>query len=125
VTSHFEAPSDYFLNTLSDYRGIMTQNEDQAKDIWITAFGWGSAEGNPPPSADDTYLTHTSLDEQAVYTARAYEIAAQLGFVGPMFVRDLNDCLVNAQSCYFSLIGADGVPRPVYDMLELLFKPAA
>ena len=120
VGAFFNAPNYYFLNTLSDYRGVMTQHGDSSTDIWVTSFGWAANDAGSAPAP-------VSLDNQALYTARAYEIGAQLGFIGPMFVSSLNGCEAGAagSACAYSLLSPGGEARPVYDILEMLFKPAS
>ncbi|MCU0499436.1 MAG: LysM peptidoglycan-binding domain-containing protein [Anaerolineae bacterium] len=118
VLTHYESPSFFFQDTLKDYHEIMQRNGDD-RPLWVTKFGWGSAEDTPPPSADYVYMTYTSLAEQAIYTVRAYEVAQSLDFVGPMFLSNLNGCSVQnyAEDCYYSLLTVDGSPRPVYEAL--------
>ena len=120
VGAFFDAPNYYFLNTLSDYRGVMTQHGDSSTDIWITAFGWAANDAG-------TAVAPVSPEDQALYTARAYEIGAQLGFIGPMFVSSLNGCQAGTatSTCAYSLLTPDGEARPVYGILEMLFKPAS
>ncbi len=124
VETHFENPSFYFLNTLNDYRQIMVEANDGSTPIWVTKFGWGTSEDTAPPSANNVFLTYTSLGEQAIYVPRGFERGAELGFVGPMFVDNLNGCaLNNAEACAYSFIGPDGQPRPVYEAVSDLINP--
>ena len=122
-TSYVDNASYYFLSTLSDYRSIMTQNGDTSSQVWITGFGWGSSEDTTPPADDETYVSYNTLEEQSIYTGRAYEVAAQLGFVGPMILSNLNGCVVD-QNCYYSLLSPVGEQRPVYNIVRILFTPA-
>lgn len=121
--THVDSATYYFLSTLSDYRGIMTRQGDTDTQVWITGFGWGTSEDTAPPSAEEIYFGYNTLEEQSLYTARAFEIGAQLGFVGPMFVSNLNGCAVN-QACAYSLIAPSETPRPVYNLVRILFAPA-
>lgn len=126
VSTHYEDPSFYFLNTLMDYHHIMIQNNDVNTPIWVTRFGWGSSEGLDTPSATNIFLTYTSLVEQATYVPRGFELGSELGFVGPMFVYNFNGCQSEnnsiSESCYYSLIGEDELPRPVYTAIQNLTK---
>jgi hypothetical protein len=93
----------------------MTQNSDASTPIWVTKFGWGSSEDSTAPSAMNVFVSYTSLGEQAVYIPRGYTLGASLGFVGPMFLYNLNSCQAqpgNAEACYYSLIGPGGTQRP-------------
>lgn len=126
VTTHFESPQFYFLNTLQDYRAIMEQAGDSGTPIWITKFGWGTSEDLGAFDEINIFVTYTSLDEQAAYISRAYQIAGGLGYVGPMFAYNLNGCVVldlyNTDSCYYSLLDPNGVPRPAFAALQSLDK---
>jgi LysM repeat protein len=124
VETHFENPSFYFLNTLNDYRQIMVEANDGSTPIWVTKFGWGTSEDTDPPSANNVFLTYTSLGEQAVYVPQGFERGAELGFIGPMFVDNLNGCAINnTEACAYSFIGPDGQPRPVYQAVSDLINP--
>lgn len=123
VTTHYQDPSFYFLNTLNDYREIMTANNDGGTAIWVTKFGWGTSEDTDPPSETNIFVTYTSLEEQAGYIPRGFEIGERLGFVGPMFLYNLNGCLPqlpSAETCYYSLIGPEGTPRPAFNVVQQL-----
>jgi LysM repeat protein len=123
----------FFEDTLRDYRDIMRQNGDQGTFVWVTEFGWGSIQqsGNqledlnvPTPGAYG-FVEFNSLDEQAAYTVRAYQIGEELGFVGPMFLYNLNYCQVfgpNAVSCLWSVLDAAGNPRPVFNAIRDMTK---
>lgn len=121
--SFVDAAPYYFLSTLSDYRGIMTQNGDAASQLWITGFGWGSSADTAPPPDEQIYVSYNTLEEQSLYTGRAFEVGAQLGFVGPMILTNLNGCAVGVD-CYYSLLDAAGQARPIYDIVRILFTPA-
>ena len=128
IETHFEDPSFYFLETLNDYRDIMLAAGDGNTPIWVTEFGWGTSEDTEAPSAIYVYVTYTSLAEQAIYTPRAFSLGQELGYIGPMFVNNLNGCQGepgNADVCYYSLIGPTGAARPVYNAVLALDKTLA
>lgn len=127
VTTHFEKPSFYFRNTLDDYRQIMVNTGDGSTPIWVTKFGWGSSEDTSAPSENSIYISYTSLEEQAVYIPRAFELGAELGFIGPMFLDNLNGCQAGGDidSCYYSLVGSNEQPRPLYERLRAAINPTA
>ena len=126
VTTHFENPSFYFRNTLDDYRKIIVDNKDSSTPIWVTKFGWGTSEDTTAPDKNNIFVSYTSLDEQATYISRAFELATELGFIGPMFLSNLNGCQGggDVESCYYSLIGPNGAPRPAFEKLSTLLAPA-
>jgi polysaccharide biosynthesis protein PslG len=124
VTTHFENRSFYFLDTLNDYRDIIVTAGDGSTPIWVTSFGWGTAEGSnvPPPDANNVFVTYTSLTEQAAYLPAALQLGSQLGFIGPMFLTNLNGCQAggSAESCYYSLQDPSGANRPSFSSVQSL-----
>jgi LysM repeat protein len=127
VETHYQDTSFFFRNTLQDYRQIMSAAGDGSTPIWVTKFGWGTSEDTTTPPESLVYLTYTTLGEQAIYDPRGFELGAELGFVGPMFLHNLNGCQAStgsAESCYYSLIGPDGSPRPVFQAVADLTAPA-
>jgi polysaccharide biosynthesis protein PslG len=126
VLTHYQDSSFYFLETLQAYRDIMVQNNDGSTAIWATKFGWGTSEDTDPPSENYVFVSYTTLGEQAIYDARGFELGAELGFVGPMFLDNLNGCQVQlgtVEPCYYSLVGLDGAPRPVFAAIQAAIDP--
>jgi len=122
VLTHFENRSFYFRDTIEDYRLIAEANGDE-RPLWVTKFGWGTAEGAADPSADFIYLTYTTALEQAQYAPTAFAVGQSLGYVGPMFLYNLNGCSIpdgRAEQCYFSLTSGDGTPRAAYNALRAM-----
>ncbi len=127
VISHYGHPSFYFLDTLNDYRMIMLNYGDQNTLIWVTRFGWGTSMGTSAPQRNTEYVSYTSLDQQAQYLARGFELGAKLEFVGVMIVYNLNACAAhpaNTEACYYSMLDPSGQARPVYNTLEMIFANA-
>jgi polysaccharide biosynthesis protein PslG len=127
VETHYESPTFFFKDTLEDYREIMLRNNDN-RPLWVTKFGWGTSEDTSAPGADYVYITYTDLAEQAIYTPRAFEIGSELGYIGPMFLYNLNGCTAQparAERCYTSLIAPDGSLRPVFSAVASLDKSDA
>jgi LysM repeat protein len=122
VSTHFESRSFYFRDTIEDYHAIAQANDDP-RPLWVTKFGWGTADGSPEPSADFVYITYTDPLEQAQYIPDGFAVGQSLGYVGPMFLYNLNGCSLpdgRAEPCYFSLTGADGTPRAAFNALRAL-----
>lgn len=118
VDTHYDNPRFYFRNTLEDYRAIIRRNNASDMPIWVTRFGWGSSEGNvlAQPSTNNVFFTYTSQSEQALYIPRAFEFGRASGYVGPMFLNNLNACSVNdTEGCFYSLIDASGSARPAFN----------
>lgn len=85
-------PSFFFRDTMERYRAVMVANGDTNKRIWPTEFGWAS-ESNPVPGYE--YARDVTTDEQAQYLVRAYQMAKSWGWVGPMFLWNLNFGITN------------------------------
>ncbi|MDX1991500.1 MAG: LysM peptidoglycan-binding domain-containing protein [bacterium] len=127
VETHYEDTSFYFLDNLQAYRQIMVEAGDGGTPIWVTKFGWGSSEGAQEPNQNNIFYSYTSLDEQAIYVPRAFELGSELGFVGPMFLDNLNGCQglsSRVEACYNALISAEGEARPVYEAVAAIEKAA-
>ena len=130
VESHFESDSFYFLENLEGYRALIVEYDAADIPLWVTKFGWGTAEDPPAPSNENQphySVNYTSLSEQAVYVPRAFELGQELSYVGPMFLYNLNGCAITEigglpELCYTSLTSPTGDPRPVYLAVEAIEK---
>lgn len=126
ITGWDDHPSFFFQNTLQDYRAIMGEFNDSGRFLWVTEFGWGSSENLPGDVNPNLgFVEFTSLDEQSQYTIRAFQTGNELGFVGPMFLWNLNFCEVfgiGSTECYWSLLDPAGNPKPVFFALESIEK---
>lgn len=126
VESHYDSRTFFFKDTLDDYHIIMQAYGD-VRPLWVTEFGWGTVEGSDLPTPGESYqfINYNSLNEQALYSVRAFELGRSLGFVGPMFLDNLNGCVSDAsrvENCYYSLTGPDGIDRPAYAALQVMPK---
>ncbi|MGA9349081.1 MAG: LysM peptidoglycan-binding domain-containing protein [Anaerolineae bacterium] len=127
-TAVFRGPSDnhhhswVFRGTMEGARNIMVRYGDSAKKLWPTEFGWASVAGlgvSPKPgyeyAADNTEL------EQARYIVKAYEMGKGWGWVGPMFLWNLNFGPVlgaSDEKAAFSIVYPDWRPRQAYAALH-------
>jgi LysM repeat protein len=128
VETHYEDPSFYFRENLATYRQIMAAAGDTETPIWVTRFGWGTSEDTGEVTEQDgtvyqlyNFVNYTSLTEQAIYIPRAFDLGQELGYIGPMFIYNLNGCQQSPgknNECFNSLIGPDSSPRPVYNALQ-------
>ena len=117
VLSHYDNEKFYFLENLNAYREIMVRYDGAGTPIWVTRFGWGTSEDTNPPGAIYEFVQYTSLAEQAAYLPRAFELGQELGYIGPMFLDNLNGCqstIGRPELCYTSLLSPSGTPRPVF-----------
>ncbi len=81
----------YFLNTIEGYHDIMVSFGDGNRKLWATEFGWASIKNltDKPNEAYEYAADNTEL-EQAEYLVRALQIAREKGYMGVMFVWNLN-----------------------------------
>jgi len=127
-SSHNNHPSFFFADTLEDYREMLVAAGAADIELWPTEFGWGTFEGlltsegqpaSPPPGSE--FMADNTEWEQAVYTLRAFEMAHEREWVGPMFLWNLNFTEAlgpEFQEVGYSLLRFDGSRRPVYRGLE-------
>jgi hypothetical protein len=109
-------PSFFFRDTMERYREVMVANGDAGKRVWPTEFGWAS-ESNPVPGYE--YARDNTLDEQARFLVQAYQMAKNWGWVGPMFLWNLNFGITNPGT----ELAAFGIAnRPAYGALQAMPK---
>jgi hypothetical protein len=109
--------SFFFRNTMEEYRRVMVENGDGDKTIWPTEFGWPvwRFQGD----ARFVFAQQNSLEQQAKFTVRAYELGKEWGWVGTMFLWNL-DYNVTAASTELANFGIVGTPT--YDALSAMPK---
>lgn len=107
----------FFRETLEAYRQAMITNDDADKAIWVTQFGWASAVS---PKSGYTYAKDNTRIEQAEYIVRAFQMGQEWGWVGPMFLWNLNYGAKNPnrEEAYFDITLREA--RPTYDALKTL-----
>jgi hypothetical protein len=85
-------PSFFFRDTMERYRAVMVANGDSGKRVWPTEFGWASTSN---PVAGYEYARDNTTEEQAQFLVKAYQMAKSWGWVGPMFLWNLNFGVTN------------------------------
>ena len=119
-------PSWYFRATMEGYRNIMLKYGDGYKRIWPTEFGWASVDGlGVPPAVGYEYASDNTAAEQAQYIVRAYQMGRNWGFVGPMFLWNLNFAPVAGpqdEKAAFGIVDAGWGPRPAFAALAHMPK---
>jgi hypothetical protein len=105
---------------MEGYRNVMVANGDGAKTIWPTEFGW-AVSGNPRPGYE--YARDNTLEEQAQWTVQAYQQAKGWGWVGAMFLWNLDYGVTAAgtELAAFALLTPGG-PVPAYAALANMPK---
>jgi hypothetical protein len=121
LTSSFNArghPSWFFRGTLESYRNIMLKYGDGSKRVWVTEFGWASVENlGSPPARGYEYAADNTEAEQAQYITGAYALAKSWGWVGPMFLWNLNFgpiCGGADEKSAFGIVRPDWGMRPAF-----------
>jgi polysaccharide biosynthesis protein PslG len=102
---------------LQDLRDVMVANGDAAKPIWITEFGYPTVM--PASSASQ----EVSEEQQAHWLPLAYEIARdQMPFVGEFTVWNVTHAVSPEDQVGYSLVRADGSPKPSYAAVQSMPK---
>ncbi len=106
-------PTHYFRH-VENVHGVL-QEFGSDKPLWITEFGWVTANG----SAGFGYGYDNTEEDQADYLVRALEIVEQdWPWVEGVFIWNLNFSMARGNNWHeqsaFSLLYADGSPRPSY-----------
>ncbi len=105
-----------FRGTMEGYRNVMVANGDGNKAISPTEFGW-AVSGNP--QAGYEYARDNTYEEQAKWIVEAYQWAKQQGWVGPMFLWNL-DYGVTAAGTELANFGI--LNTPAYNALATMPK---
>lgn len=129
-----EVPQFYFGDTMRQYHEIMLSNGHNV-EIWITEFGyatWDGFPGDPPP--DSAWMRFNDRWAQGGYTIRALQIAEEMGYVGPVFLWNLNfatltglienrdervaySIIIPGSGCNVSVGSSERTERPLFWML--------
>jgi len=105
-----------FLGTMEGYRQVMIENGDSGKSISPTEFGW-TATSNPEPGYK--YARDNTEEERAKWVVEAFQWGKKTGWVGPMFLWNLDYGVTAAGTslAYFGIINT-----PSYDALANMQK---
>lgn len=118
VPSHNNHPSFFFQDTLRDYKALLDESGIAGKQLWVTEFGWGSFEtfGRLPPAGAE-FMSNVSEWQQAAFTQRAFALAHDWPWVGPLMLWNLNFAPwlgPDFSESGYSLLRPDGSPRPAF-----------
>ena len=106
--------SFFFMETMKSYRAVMVQFGDANKQIWPTEFGWGV---DPSPKSGYDYEKNISPDLQSQWLVGAYQWAKAQGYVGAMFLWNLDFMDMGNETGAFHVVG-----RPAFDALAAMPK---
>jgi hypothetical protein len=120
--SHKGHPSEFFRGMVESYRNIMVKYGDGGKRLWATEFGWASVENTgAKPVTGYEYAADNTEAEQAQFIVRAYQMGRGYGFMGVMFLWNLNFAPVSGKAdekAAFGIVREDWSPRPAFAALR-------
>jgi hypothetical protein len=115
-----------FHSTLNGYYSMIVA-AGRNTPLCVTEFGWASADGigEPPPGFEFAYDNTPQL--QGEYITQAFQSMHAGGFVqlGILFNLDYavgNDGLVQTPDVLFSILMANGSPRPAFQAIQNMSK---
>lgn len=115
-----------FRGTMESYRNVMVVYGDSAKRLWPTEFGWASVHGlGVAPAKNYEYGGDNTEQEQSDWLVRAYQMGRDWGWVGPMFLWNLNfgpAAGPNDEKAAFGILYPDWRPRPAFFALQAMPK---
>jgi len=111
----------YFLNTIEGYHDIMAEFGDGDRKLWATEFGWASVENlTDSPAEGYEYAADNTEIEQAGSLVTALQVARSKGYMGVMFIWNLNFAPARGaddERAAFGILGEDWGQRPAYQTL--------
>jgi polysaccharide biosynthesis protein PslG len=117
----FKTHKSFFFRRVEDLREITVLNGDSEKKMWLTEFGWSTA--NQAPGYE--YGKDNTEADQGNYLVKAFQIGRKWGWVDGMFVWNLNFQQIVAptdEKFPFGIVRPDGTPRPAYIQLKFMAK---
>ena len=123
VETHYESYLQYFRELLYRYHDLLSRQGAAGLPIIVTQAGWGTIDGAnlAAPARGLEWLRYTDQQEQAQYTAQAFELAGAADYIKGMFLYNLNGCAVgDGEACFFSLVDAEERARPAFDALRAI-----
>jgi hypothetical protein len=115
-----------FRGTMESYRNIMVLYGDSAKRLWPTEFGWASVHGlGVGPAKGYEYAGDNTEDEQAAWIESAFQMGKDWGWVGPMFLWNLNFGPASGakdEKAAFGILYPNWTARPAFHRLQAMPK---
>lgn len=111
--------STFYFRHIEHARAVMKEAGLSEHQVWLTEFGWATANNTPGYE----YGNLISPEQQREYIVRAMELTSmRYPWVSNMFVWNLNFTIVQQEHGVdplheqgsFSIVNADGTPRPAY-----------
>jgi hypothetical protein len=119
---------EFYFRRIEEVRQVMLETGYGDRQIWLTEFGWATQNNTPGYE----YGADNTLDEQAQYIVRAFQIGRRewAPWMGGMFLWNLNFSVPWAQlegnplheQASFSVINGDWSPRPAWYAVQAMPK---
>ena len=119
--------SEFYFRRIEDTRAVLVANGMADRQIWITEFGWATANNTPGYE----YGNSISPELQAQWLRRSLEIGRYewAPWVGGMFVWNLNFAIPwryfgneRHEQAAFGVLNGDWSPRPAFNALQAFPK---
>lgn len=117
---HWQTSREFYFRRVEDIRQVMIDTGHADKQMWVTEFGWATANNTPGYE----YGNSTSFEQQAEYIARAFEKGRYeyAPWMGAMFLWNLNYAVPWTQyegnplheQAAFGILHGDWNPRPAW-----------
>lgn len=124
LSGGFNNHDSFFAFTrVSEYRNLMTQQNESGKKIWFTEFGYCS---NPTPPPGFEYCASIDEQTQANFLVQAFQMARGLEYVGGVMQWNLNfqqSVPQTDEKWGFGIVRANWSGRPAYAALTEMAKP--
>jgi hypothetical protein len=125
ATAVFRGPFDNPHHSWSFYTTLQESSRivGGKKPLCITEFGWPSSQGiSKPVRQGFEFSQDNTLQDQANYIVKAYQLMKQWGFVKIAFLWNLNffnvtDDPTTTDNAIYSILTSGGQPRPAFDAL--------
>ncbi|MBI2845380.1 MAG: cellulase family glycosylhydrolase [Chloroflexi bacterium] len=110
----------FFLDTIQSYHNVMAKYGDGNTKLWATEWGWAVSQGIGAPNPGYEFAADNTEQEQADFIVEGYKIARNSGFMGVMFLWNLNFEAVNpgSEQGKFGIVYSNYAPRPAYTALR-------
>ena len=119
--------AEFYFRRVEDVRATLVANGMADKQIWVTEFGWATANNTPGYE----YGKSISQETQAQWITRAFEIGRNewAPWIGAMFVWNLNFAVPwratgneQHEQASFGVINGDWSPRPAFNSIQSMSK---
>lgn len=117
-SGQFHNHRSFYFRNFEFYRKIMEEQGDAAKPLWFTEFGWASGDA----ASEWGYAKEISEQAQADYLVKAFQIGKERGYVGAMFVWNLNFFDYDFAKRAFAVLKPDWSARSSYKALAAMPK---